>query len=80
MQRSVDVDRSTSRSVKSVRFEASNNSNLTRKHSTSSILKHTKETKKPRFSDKMSINNSVCSNILKEDQSIESISFNKIIK
>ena len=42
---------------------------LNRKHSNSSILKNTKASKKPRFSDKMSINNSVCSNILKDDQS-----------
>lgn len=81
MQRSVDLGRDTSRSVKSVRFEEkSNEPKLARKHSTSSILKNNRPVKKARFSDKLSMNNSICSNILKDDQSTENLSFNKSFK
>lgn len=81
MQRSVDLGHETSRSVKSVHFEEKfDEAKLTRKHSTSSILKNNKVPKKPRFSDKLSMNNSVCSNIHKDDQSTENLSFNKICK
>lgn len=66
MQRSVDLGRDTSRSVKSVRFEEkSNRPKLARKHSTSSILKNNRPVKKARFSDKLSMNNSNFVRILK---------------
>lgn len=81
MHRSIEVDKSISRSVKSVRFDEKNeNPNLSRKHSTSSILKNSRATRKPRFSDKMSMNNSICSNILRDDQSTENLTSNKISK
>lgn len=81
MQRSVDLGHETSRSVKSVHFEEKfDEAKLTRKHSTSSILKNNKVAKKPRFSDKLSMNNSVCSNIHKDDQSTENLPINKITK
>jgi hypothetical protein len=70
MHRSIKMDRSTSRTAKSVKFDVKNdNKNITRKHSTTSILKNGRSVRKQGFSDKMSMNNSVCSNILKDDQS-----------
>ena len=82
MQKSVEISKDTSKSVKSVRFDEScDEAKLNRKHSTTSILKKNhKVVKKVGVSDKVSMNNSICSNIHKDDQSTENLPFNKINK
>lgn len=60
----------TSRSTKSVKFqEKFDEPSLSRKHSTSSILKNKSNLKKSVLSERGSMKSSICSNIGKENQS-----------
>lgn len=71
------------RSTKSVRFQDYvDEERLKRKHSTSSILKHKSSMKKSMISDRgaNSMKSSICSNILRDTQSSENASTNKLIR
>lgn len=72
---------SSCRSSKSVRFsDKFEEVTIKRKSSASSILKNGSVMKRSILSDRGSLNNSICSNILREDQSSENLTVNKAIK
>ena len=71
----------SSRSSKSVHFEEAHlETSLTRKHSSSSILKSKSNLRKSTISDRGSMKSSICSNIGQTNQSCENYNMNKLIR